>query len=409
MLSGFSADKEEVKSTMTPGPGLDTVADLERKLALLRAAETTTNQPSSSAPAFALPAAEVKKPSGESKDGKSALLARIMAAQERAKQAQQPPAMDLLSDTPPAFDAATLPPLDQPPAFDDTLLPAPVQQQQPVFSWDPHAPTMTPPPASAPDLNDLLAFEAPLPSNEYLSNNNSSSNTESNEDVIAAILAMEGMSEADKQALIDEQIKIMASIEKSRTNDRASAAHSAADAFESRSFSNNVQSVNNPSRRMHTSTTFQNASSAEEAAQLKADMELAEALQKEEYEQAERQQRPRTRPAPAPAPPQESSQSWLEWLGVTSSSTAPTNRNDAPPPYSAPGQGTVSRGSYDEDEALLRPRARVAQSQPLFACVTDSVSTALTYAVSPPPEGVDSTSLLAMPQVGRNNEYERQE
>jgi hypothetical protein len=340
-----------------------------------------------------------------------------MAAQERAKQAQQQPPPDLLSDTPPAFDASALPPLDQPPVFDDALLPAPVTQQAPpVFSWDPHAPEpLAPPPASAPDLNDLLAFEAPLPSHDYQSNNNnSSSNTESNEDVIAAILAMEGMSEADKQALIDEQIKIMASIEKTRTNTRASAAHSAADAFESRSFSNNVQSVNNPSRRMHM-TTFSNASTAEEAAQLKADMELAEALQKEEYEQAERQQqsRPRTRPTPAPAPAPQESQSWLEWLGVTSSATPTATRNDAPPPYAAPGQGALanSRGSYDEDEALLRdrPRARVAQSQPLFACVTDSVSTALTYAVSPPPEGVDSTSLLAMPQVGRNNEYERQE
>jgi hypothetical protein len=338
-----------------------------------------------------------------------------MAAQERAKQAQNPPAVDLLSDTPPAFDAAALPPptQDQPPVFDDTFLPAPVQQ--PVFSWDPHAPEPTyplaPPPASAPNLDDLLAFEAPLPSNDY-----QNSSGESNEDVIAAILAMEGMSEADKQALIDEQIKIMASIEKTRTNDRASAAHSAADAFESRSFSNNVQSVNNPSRRMHIGSAAVNASSEEEAAQLKADMELAEALQKEEYEQAERQQqrqRTRANPPPAPAPAPQESQSWLEWLGMTSSSTPSTTRSDAPPPYSAPGQSAVSnsRGSYDEDEALLRdrPRARVAQSQPLFACVTDSVSTALTYAVSPPPEGVDSTSLLAMPQVGRNNEYERQD
>ncbi len=56
---------------MAPGPGLDTVADLERKLALLRAAET--NPSSSAAPAFALPA-EGKKPTVESKDGKSALL-----------------------------------------------------------------------------------------------------------------------------------------------------------------------------------------------------------------------------------------------------------------------------------------------------------------------------------------------
>ena len=341
-----------------------------------------------------------------------------MAAQERAKQAQNPPAaaVDLLSDAPPSFDPTALPPpsQDQPPAFDDTFFPAPVQQA-PVFSWDPHAPEqslpLAPPAASAPDLEDLLAFEAPLPSNDYQIHN-SAPTEECNEDVIAAILAMEGMSEADKQALIDEQIKIMASIETSRTNDRASAAHNAADAFESRSFSNNVQSVNNPSRRLHVGSAAINASSAEEAAQLKADMELAEALQKEEYEQAERQQQQRSRAAPPalPAPPAQESQGWLEWLGVSSSTSPPlATRGGAPPPYSAPGQNAVSSslGTYDEDEALLRnrPRARVAESQPLFACVTDSVSTALTYAVSPPPDGVDSSSLLAMPQVGRNNEY----
>lgn len=343
-----------------------------------------------------------------------------MAAQERAKQAQNPPSQtpDLLSDAPPAFDATVLPPpsQEQPPVFDDSFLPPPPAQPQQTsaFSWDPHAPEssfpLAPPAASAPDIDDLLAFEAPLPTNDYQTSAASKDND--NEEVLAAILAMEGLSEADKQALIEEQMKIMASIEKSRTNDRASAAHSAADAFESRSFSNNVQSVNNPSRRFHSSTV--SAKSAEEAAQLKADMELAEALQKEEYAQAEQQQtRQRSRatpPAPAPAP--QESQSWLEWLGMSSSTATPTTRSgDAPPPYSAPGQNAVSsgRGSYDEDEAFLRnrPRARVAESQPLFACVTDSVSSALTYAVSPPPDGVDSSSLLAMPQVGRNNEYER--
>jgi hypothetical protein len=81
MLSGFSAEKENEEQKIAPGPGLDTVADLERKLAMLRAAETT-NQPST-APAFALPAAEVKKPTGESKDGKSALLVSFERFLER--------------------------------------------------------------------------------------------------------------------------------------------------------------------------------------------------------------------------------------------------------------------------------------------------------------------------------------
>ena len=72
MMSGFSAEGEEQQ--IAPGPGLDTVADLERKLAMLRAAETTNNN-ASAAPAFALPAAEeVKKSTEDSKGGKSALL-----------------------------------------------------------------------------------------------------------------------------------------------------------------------------------------------------------------------------------------------------------------------------------------------------------------------------------------------
>ena len=76
MMSSFSTEEENGEQKMAPGPGLDTVADLERKLAMMRAAESNNSSAGSSAapPAFALPATESKKPTDESKGGKSALL-----------------------------------------------------------------------------------------------------------------------------------------------------------------------------------------------------------------------------------------------------------------------------------------------------------------------------------------------
>ena len=150
-----------------------------------------------------------------------------MAAQERAKQtkpAAPAPAPDLLSfdDTPaPAFDAASLPPPTNeppPPAFDDALF-APAPTSAPNLLWDPMEapPMMEAPTASAPDIGDLLSHEAPLPTAVPPP-------TESNNDAIEAILGLEGLSESEKQALIDEQLKIMASIEKNKN----AAAHNAA-------------------------------------------------------------------------------------------------------------------------------------------------------------------------------------
>lgn len=75
MMSSFSVEEENGEQKIAPGPTLDTVADLERKLAMLRAAETNNSSADSSAvPAFALSANEVKKPTDENKGGKSALL-----------------------------------------------------------------------------------------------------------------------------------------------------------------------------------------------------------------------------------------------------------------------------------------------------------------------------------------------
>jgi len=56
-----------------------------------------------------------------------------------------------------------------------------------------------------------------------------------------------------------------------------------------------------------------------------------------------------------------------------------------------------------------RPSARVAQSQPLFSCVVDSISSsanaASTYIMGEDDEevnGVDTTSFLSVPNVGRD-------
>jgi len=167
---------------------------------------------------------------------------------------------------------------------------------------------------------------------------------------------------------------------------------------------------------------------------LKADMELAEALQQEEYAEAERREheqrqerRPRDHAAtPAPTPTaasaaaDASNQGWLEWLGLTSSTTptpapaSPPSFAQSPPPRghmstsrppgsSNPHIGEMPSRSFEEADSLLRDRGQSSadSSQGLFTAVTDSIYTAFAQAIQPPPEGVDSSSLLAVPNVGR--------
>ena len=63
-----------------------------------------------------------------------------------------------------------------------------------------------------------------------------------------------------------------------------------------------------------------------------------------------------------------------------------------------------------EDGGTSSSSAVVSGSTPLFACVTDSISQAANYALNPSlsqdeegnVHGVDSSGLLAVPQVGRN-------
>jgi len=180
-----------------------------------------------------------------------------------------------------------------------------------------------------------------------------------------------------------------------------------------------------------------------------ADRQLAEQLQKEEYERAG--QEPRQRRAQR-AQTQErtdaggaSSSSWWstvsnmfsvkmddEHAASTPAKTQSPQRNDlsfASPPSSG-GLTRAKTGqeetvefsrSRDERDGLLGssglPTARVAEKQPLFSCVVDSVSnaanamgTALTTQTLQEDRegnvhGVDASSLLAVPQVSRETGY----
>ena len=442
-----------------------------------------------------------------------------MAAQERAKQAQQPtpaakdppPAFDDLilkneeeDSKPPAFDASMVPPPQEtaPPAFDDSLLPPSASDTATTTNaaamFDPLA---APPAPSAPsfeDLGDLLSqptgvvgtneptpmmpppFEAPPSTSENDSN-----------DAIEAILGMEGLSEEEKRALIAEQEKIMASIEASKSN----AAASAADAFEQRSTAAAIQAVSGGTGSSTTrSLQLQNGEQVQlhgqeqtrqaiadgtaalvqclscenwmqvtqaatlmfcpvcqtvspvliadestdvaASAQLQSDLELAQQLQKEEYQAAERaEQRQKQKKEQAKAA--SASGSWMEWFGFSSgaaeSPERPTSFAQAPVGRGQqgvsrpPGSGAASPGrltsantesiqftsSADEEDALLSGGspggARMAESKPLFSCVADSITSAASNLMTLPSDaegnvhGVDSSSLLAVPMVGRQN------
>ena len=158
------------------------------------------------------------------------------------------------------------------------------------------------------------------------------------------------------------------------------------------------------------------AMSKEEAMQMEADRKMAEQLQNEEYEAADRPQR-RAREAAAPAvaapKPAEEEASW--WDTVTGMFSSETKK---PSPAVQPSSSNVP--SPDERQSLTgggsgRPAARVAQRQPLFSCVVDSVNstvgtltgTSLGQDHEGNVHGVDATSLLAVSNVGRDTEYQQ--
>lgn len=267
MMSKPQEAQEDVSppAFTTPVPQLSSVEDLERRLKLIGNANPAP------VPALA-PPVEVSKPfavppptapEASVKSGKTALLARIKAAKEKTQQAQgnamlkPPPApkqeIDLLSDfdaparaddPPPFYDTNFLPPPPPmeapPPAFDATLQFAPppplnssLPPPPPMDSlYDMPPPVFMPPPeASAPyfedllgsqqhygDTHNLLDMPTPLPPPPDI-----------DEDILAAL------DPAERQAILEEQRKILEQIEKERSNDDASSAAARAMAFDQRS------------------------------------------------------------------------------------------------------------------------------------------------------------------------------
>lgn len=404
-----------------------------------------------------------------------------------------PPAVDLLSmdeASPPAFDFAPPPlpafemaappfedtfgsPLAAPPAFDSSFLPPPQAQDPATFiQWEPHSS------ASAPAFEDLMdshehppaMLPPPVPPPSFTTIEGL------DEEALQAILGIDGLSSAEKQEMIDEQLKIMKSIEDSKKRSQVSAA----DAFEQRSFSAAVQAVGGKSNlQLHGQERTREAIADgtavmvqctacenwmqvtgaaqlmfcpvcqtvspvqgsgltnEDAQQMAADAKLAEQLQKEEYEGADRESsrnspsRARASAAPASAAGSSSSKpagGWMEWLGFGTPAPAPAARargEDAPASSSELSFAQPRDSGGGDGNGLLgggaprRSAARVATQQPLFACVTDSISTAANYALTGSAlhedaegnvHGVDSSSLLAVTQVGRgssNQQYEQ--
>lgn len=512
--------EEEASKPKSPS---EHVEDLERRLAMLGTV-TTPKEPvteevkrDDSPPAFAVPES---KPA-EIKGGKNALLARIMAAQEKAKTAakkpepEPAPPTDLLDDAPP-------------PAFDETLLPPPKEEEAPPPPFEAIEQQVDPPPSfetiEEPPIYEEMKDTAPpapmAPAYEDLLDHEQQNSVEHIQPMPAPtstmeeeIMGMEGLSEEERNALIEEQRQIMAQIEQEKQANAQAIANAQADAFDQRSAnavaqvasdSGPTRAVMPPSDSAETRTVDlgggqhvalhgqertraaiangtailvqcihcqnwmqvtdtatlmfcpvcsvvspvekQNAVlTKEEAMQMTADRRMAEQLQKEEYADDE----------------EEEEESW--WDSVTSMFTfrapsaapaaqrqpqqlASTGRGEmgvSLPPGSIPdrGSGLVAAqtgnetetitfsNSFEEREGLLlnndsrMPKARVAERQPLFSCVVDSVSTAAssmagaltTTTLSEDEEGnvhgVDSSSLLAVTRAGRgvgesDQEYE---
>ena len=560
--SSTSTTSSALPTASTTSNPADAVADLERRLADLSAATPIIPQSAVSMSTAiqqtstpAMTAQTTSNPSATS--SKNALLvstiglynrlsrsiysitnvfiicwkqARIIAAQERAKQAQPiqpatlmtPPSFDFLSTPAVSNEHAVPPPFSSPPSFESMMantvpsqsfappsadLPPPVFNDAifsppPVVNQQPSPPafdsSFLPPPtytqnnssnstqfaamhASAPFFEDLMMepnhppalLPPPVPPPSM---SNATNCGGLDDEAIQAILAIEGLSQADKDELINEQLKIMKSIEGSKK----SAQVSAADAFEQRSFSAAVQAVGGGSNRnaapsssvlgkertqkaiadgtavvvqctacgewmqvtgaaqfmmcssCNTMTQVQETGiTSEEAQQMIDDAKLAEQLQKEEYEEADRAVASSARNSPSRTTPSSSSTSntkaassgtWMEWLGFGTPAPAPATRasNDLQLSYSRDSADDAADGLLGSSSSQRRQGARVVSQQPLFACVTDSISSAANYAINSAQglnedeegnvHGVDSSSLLAVTQAGRgssNQSYEQ--
>lgn len=286
MSNETKEEKEATPSLPTPAPQMSSVADLERRLQIL----DTTDAPTAPAPApIAVAPVVEKKPAAvpaKPASGKSALLARIQAAKEKSLQAQAKPPptpaapVDILSgfdapakasDPPPAYDTNFLPPppppqataanpnlLDMlpPPAYDASAItsqaPMSFPAPPPINAMAPPPPlenVLPPPPAfpsapvaSAPMFEDLMgghtAAMPPPPSNLMDMQAVPPPPMEApavmappgiDEDILAAL------DPAERDAILEEQRKIMEQIEKEKSNDKASSAAARAMAFDQRS------------------------------------------------------------------------------------------------------------------------------------------------------------------------------
>ena len=171
-----------------------------------------------------------------------------------------------------------------------------------------------------------------------------------------------------------------------------------------------VCQVVSPVERADGATT---AANLEQAAQMDADQKLAEQLQQEEYKQAGGGGSSSTRrPKPKKQEAAEEGQSWYDWIV---GNPAPAAKASSPARTQQRSPGLVSaqtgeeRGGYSGSSGGVGGGARVAESKSMFACVADSVATAATAITATTltqdgegnVHGVDSSSLLAMPQVGR--------
>jgi len=186
------------------------------------------------------------------KGGKNALLALIMAAQEKAKEAKSigpaasevntagPPSSSQEAP-PPAYDAGLLsppPPRTQdvapPPSFDAVEDNVMSQVQPPdYFAAAPPPPreatAVTP---SAPAFEDLMGEQqSPLQPPQQVSPEEE------------MIMGMEGLSQEERRALLDEQRKIMEQIDREKNANKAAIAAAQADNFNMRSTSNAVNAI----------------------------------------------------------------------------------------------------------------------------------------------------------------------
>ncbi len=327
----------------------------------------------------------------------------------------QPPAFDVMAQQPPAAPPMEfLPPppmetvLPPPPPLNNVLPPPPMPGGDLLDFGMPSAPT-----ATAPMFEDLHTQQPqefhPLPPPMEAA--------PQEPDIDASIL--NALEPAEREAFLEEQRKILAQIEREKSNVEASGAAARAMAFDQRS-SNAAANVAAAYERGIPSDTDFSALDAETAAQMAADAELAERLQKEEYAASEQRRSQRTTARQAQAASDSGSKSWYDWLTGTPAA-APSTRSAAPVSRSggSSGGGGLVSAIADESVGLMSGSggggsssgARVAEpNKSMLSCVADSMGTAVTqmYQFQADEEGnvhgVDSQGLLAMPDVSRQRE-----